>query len=189
MSGIPNLEMIQPLNEIETELAVEYAVNSSNNIYIRLCSLPINFPFNYPKKGSIKRGEGTVISDGEEIVIFCYSPLIFIELWKAKEQLLKNNINPKLISFPWLNKFSSKWIKKQIENFKHIITIDDHYIEGGFGEKFISNTIKNIDSSHIKVTNIGIDEIPHSGTNEEVIDYHGLSANKLKQKIIKLIKS
>ena len=189
MSGIPNLEMIQPLNEIETKLAVEYAVNSSNNIYIRLCSLPINLPFNYPKKDSIKIGEGTVISDGEEIVIFCYSPLIFTELWKAKEQLVNNNINPKLISFPWLNKFSSNWIKNQIEDFKHVITIDDHYIEGGFGEKFISNAIKNIDASHIKVTNIGIDEIPHSGTNEEVIDYHGLSASKLKQKIINLIKS
>ena len=79
-------------------LAVEYAVNSSNNIYIRLCSLPINLPFNYPKKDSIKIGEGTVISDGEEIVIFCYSPLIFTELWKAKEQLVNNNINPKLMS-------------------------------------------------------------------------------------------
>ena len=189
MSGIPNLEMIQPLNEIETKLAVEYAVNSSNNIYIRLCSLPINLPFNYPKKDSIKIGEGTVISDGEEIVIFCYSPLIFTELWKAKEQLVNNNINPKLISFPWLNKFSSNWIKNQIEDFKHVITIDDHYIEGGFGEKFISNSIKNIDASNITVTNIGIDEIPHSGTNEEVIDYHGLSASKLKQKIINLIKS
>jgi len=189
MSGIPNLEMIQPLNEKETELAVEYAVNSTNNIYIRLCSLPINMPFKYPNKDSIKRGEGTVISDGEEVVIFCYSPLIFTELWKAKELLVKDNINPKLISFPWLNKFSSSWIKDQIKDFKYVVTIDDHYIEGGFGEKFISNTIKNIDTSSIKISTIGIDEIPHSGTNEEVIDYHGLSSGKLKQKIINLIES
>ncbi|MEC7880876.1 MAG: transketolase C-terminal domain-containing protein, partial [Chloroflexota bacterium] len=189
MSGIPNLEMIQPLNEIETELAVKYAVNSTNNIYIRLCSLPINLPFKYPNKDSIKRGEGTVISDGEEIVIFCYSPLIFTELWKAKELLGKYNINPKLISFPWLNKFSSSWIKNQIKGFKYVVTIDDHYIEGGFGEKFISNAIKNIDTSSINISSIGVGEIPHSGTNEEVIDYHGLSSGKLKQKIINLIKS
>ena len=189
MSGIPNLEMIQPLNEIETALAVKYAVNSTNNIYIRLCSLPIDLPFKYPNKNVIKMGEGTVISEGEEVAIFCYSPLIFAELWKAKELLVENNINPKLISFPWLNKFSLNWIKGQIKDFRHVITIDDHYIEGGFGEKFIANIIKNLDISSIKLSSIGIDEIPQSGTNEEVIDYHGLSSSKLAQKIINLIKS
>ena len=70
-----------------------------------------------------------------------------------------------------------------------MITIDDHYIEGGFGEKFIANIIKNLDISSTKLSSIGIDEIPQSGTNEEVIDYHGLSSSKLAQKIINLIKS
>lgn len=190
MSGIPNIEMIQPLNELETRLAVNYAINSTkNNVYIRLCSLPFELPFEYPTKERLNTGEGTVISEGQDTVIFCYSPLIFIELWKAKNTLLKAGLNPRLISFPWLNKFSLPWIDENIKDFNHIITIDDHYIEGGFGEKFISNISKFLDVSSKKIHSIGIEEIPLSGTNQEIIEYHGLSSIKLHKKLSNLIKS
>ena len=39
----------------------------------------------------------------------------------------------------------------------------------------------------IKIDVIALEEVPKSGTNQEVLDYHGLSSEKIKEKILSLI--
>ena len=87
---------------------------------------------------------------------------------------------------PWLNTFDNNWIINELNNF-HLIIIEDHYIEGGVAEK-LALAISKLDLN-IKVDVIGITEVPKSGTNQEILDYHGLSYKKISEKIIGLIKT
>ena len=113
-----------------------------------------------------------------------YSPILLNEIYKSKKLLLENNINPKVISMPWLNVFDKNWILKELNNL-HLIIVEDHYVEGGFAEK-ISLAISSLDVD-IKIDVIALEEVPKSGTNQEVLDYHGLSSEKIKEKILSLI--
>ena len=45
-----------------------------------------------------------------------YSPILLNEICKSKKLLLENNINPKVISMPWLNVFDKNWILKELNN-------------------------------------------------------------------------
>ena len=132
----------------------------------------------------LKIGHGSSISDGEELCIMTYSPILLNEICKSKKLLLENNINPKVISMPWLNVFDKNWILKELNNL-HLIIVEDHYVEGGFAEK-ISLAISKLDTD-IKIDVIALEEVPKSGTNQEVLDYHGLSSEKIKEKILSLI--
>ncbi len=132
----------------------------------------------------LKKGYGNTISDGEELCIMTYSPILLKEICKSKKLLLENNINPKVISMPWLNVFDKNWIIKELNNL-HLIIVEDHYVEGGFAEK-ISLAISKLDTD-IKIDVIALEEVPKSGTNQEVLDYHGLSSEKIKEKILSLI--
>ena len=186
MSGMHNLEMIQPSSEKQVEEVLKYSIESPNNIYIRFCSIPFELPDNFDELSEIKKGFGNTISDGKDICILTYSPTILSEAIKSKDLLLKDDINPKLISMPWLNRFDNNWIINELNNF-HLIIIEDHYIEGGFAEK-LSLAISKLDLN-IKLDVIGITEVPKSGTNQEILDYHGLSSKKISEKIMGLIKT
>ena len=186
MSGMHNLEMIQPNSEKQVEKLLKYSLESPNNIYIRFCSIPFELPDNFDELSEIKKGFGNTISDGKDICILTYSPTILSEAIKSKSLLLKNDINPKLISMPWLNTFDNNWIINELNNF-HLIIIEDHYIEGGVAEK-LALAISKLDLN-IKIDVIGITEVPKSGTNQEILDYHGLSYKKISEKIMGLIKT
>ena len=181
MSGMHNLEMIQPNSEKQVEKLLKYSLESPNNIYIRFCSIPFELPDNFDELSEIKKGFGNTISDGKDICILTYSPTILSEAIKSKSLLLKNDINPKLISMPWLNTFDNNWIINELNNFHLII------IEGGVAEK-LALAISKLDLN-IKVDVIGITEVPKSGTNQEILDYHGLSFKKISKKIMELIKT
>lgn len=190
LSGIPNLEMIQPSNESETTLTLKYALNdTANNVYVRLCSIPVEIPFEYPSNHKMEKGVGSVISEGEEIVILSYGPVLLTEIWLSKKILSKSGVNPKIIAFPWLNQFSTEWVKDQLDNYKTIITVDDHYVEGGFGEKFIANYIRSSENYNGKeIFSLGVNGIPVSGTNQEVLKHHKLSSHEIAKTVLSLIK-
>ena len=120
MSGMHNLEMIQPSSEKQVEEVLKYSIESPNNIYIRFCSIPFELPDNFDELSEIKKGYGNTISNGKDICILTYSPTLLSEVIKSKNLLLKNGIDPKLISMPWLNKFDNNWILNELKNF-HLI--------------------------------------------------------------------
>ena len=186
MSGIPNLEMIQPNSEKQVEEILKYSISSPHNIYLRFCSIPFTIPENFDELSKLERGVGNTISNGKEICIITYSPTMLSEIVNSKELLLKNNIDPKIISMPWINTFDDNWIKEELSNY-HLIVVEDHYIEGGFAEKLSLAILKM--GLNIKVDVIGINEIPKSGTNQEVLDHHGLSSKIISEKVIRLTKS
>ena len=186
MSGIPNLEMIQPNSEKQVEEILKYSISSPHNIYLRFCSIPFTIPENFDELSKLERGVGNTISNGKEICMITYSPTMLSEIVNSKELLLKNNIDPKIISMPWINTFDDNWIKEELSNY-HLIVVEDHYIEGGFAEKLSLAILKM--GLNIKVDVIGINEIPKSGTNQEVLDHHGLSSKIISEKVIRLTKS
>ena len=92
MSGMHNLEMIQPNSEKQVEKLLKYSLESPNNIYIRFCSIPFELPDNFDELSEIKKGYGNTISDGKDICILTYSPTILSEAFKSKSLLLKNEL-------------------------------------------------------------------------------------------------
>ena len=182
LSGIPNLTIIEPCCESEVFKALDWAVNSNiNSTYIRLTSIPIPISFNYNNKNELKLGSSFKLKDGKDCMIISHGPL-FLSIAHDIATKLKDeeDVSCGVINIPWLNYIDSVQLIKDIGLAKKVLIIDNHYADSGLGMR-VKSTLSDCE---IKVSIHGIKEIPKSGTNQEILDYHGYNYENLKMKLI-----
>ena len=67
-----------------------------------------------------------------------------------------------------------------IENAKatggKVLTVEDHYSEGGIGEAVLSAVSEE---TNIKVKMLAVKEVPRSGSPNALLDKYGISRNKI----------
>lgn len=178
LSGIPGLTLIEPCCEQEVEAVVDWAVNENTaSTYIRLTSIPYEVPFEYePYKLEI--GKGQILKQGSsDIAILAYGPVMLSEAYKAALLLEEDGISITVIDLPWLNRVDPEWLINTFKNINKLYTIDNHYIEGGQGQFIASQIATHL--TEIKVTNLGIVDVPKCGQNGEILETYSLSSLRL----------
>jgi transketolase len=106
------------------------------------------------------------------------------ESLEAYEELKKQNKNIAVIDLYCIKPFNSRKFKSFVK--KHgskLVVVEDHYKEGGIGE-MLSEELVN---SGIKIKHLSINEIPHSGTKEELLDKYWISLNNIVKEVKKLV--
>jgi transketolase len=182
LSSCPGLVVVEPSCDGETKKVVEWALNeATSSVYIRLVSLPVEVPFTWDEK-TFKPGKGGFVKQGTDVVLVSYGPLFLKHAYQLAEKLEKEKgISVAVMNFPWLNKVDGEWFAECIRSFKSIVTIDNHYFEGGLGQKL--NSILTQHRVDIKVTNFAVNDIPASGQAEEVLAHHGLDVDSMFKNI------
>ncbi len=180
LGSIPGLTMIEPANEFETRLAIRWAVDENpKSSYLRLVSIPRELPYKLPEDYKLTLGRGVKIVDGNDTAIFAYGPVMLTEAFGAAQILSGQGIGASVYNLPWLNQIDETWLSKEIQDYKTIFTIDDHYLKLGLGEQIKAA----LAASGKSVVNLGIKEIPACGQPQEVLEHHGLDADSLARKM------
>ena len=179
LGGIPNLIMIEPYNEIEVTLALDFCVNTwKSSSYIRITPLPCNLTIDY-KSEDFNFGQGTELKHGTDVVLFAYGPTMLEQAVKASEILEPRGISLKVINLPWLNAVDINWLKSAVDGFTHVVTLDNHYSVGGQGDYLATKLIGFQEYAKIKLLKLGLNSVPECGTNEEVLTAHRMDADNL----------
>ena len=63
-----------------------------------------------------------------------------------------------------------------------MITIDNHYVQGGQGEMIAAAIARLALQPAPAVTRLGVTSLPECGTNDEVLQHHGLDVASLAQR-------
>jgi transketolase len=188
LSGNPGLTMIEPYSESEVRNTLNWAINeNSGSTYIRLCSIPFSLPFSQPEKSVFEKGKGTVISDGLDIVIMTYGPVMLSQAYLAVQALKNQGISTKLINMPWLNTIDLHWLSDELTGIDTLLIIDNHYTNGGLGSYIAGMIYKNQSLNKLKVSRLGINEIPVCGSVDEVLEAHGLDSESIVNYVNKII--
>ncbi len=184
----PGLIMLEPCNESETRQAINWAVyQNPSSSYIRLVSIPIELPYKLSKKYELTDGKGVKILEGDDAAIISYGPVMLKEAYLASKLLKDEKVGLAVINLPWLNRVDSTWLKRILNPYKTVFTLDDHYT--GFGQgTMIAATITREFDKKPQVVSFGVEIIPACGTNQEVLKYHGLDAESLAKKIRNLFR-
>lgn len=183
MRSIPNMMVIVPADEKETMAAVKFAAEHKGPVYVRIARsnlpdvMPSDYEFNYKKAIVMKEGSDvTLITNGETLV----------ETLDCDKILSEHGINAEIISVPVVKPIDSETIIKSAKKTNRVITIENHSIIGGLGSAVCEVLAENYPT---RITRIGTnDEFGQSGTSKELLDFYGLNAKKLAEKIIGLIK-
>jgi transketolase len=182
LSSNPGLMVVEPCCDEETKKVVEWALNeATTSVYIRLVSIPVEVPFTWNEK-VCKPGKGTFVKHGTDMLLVSYGPMFLKHAYQLAEKLEKErSISVAVMNFPWLNEVDNEWFAANVKSFKSMVTIDNHYFEGGLGQKL--NSVLAQMCIDIKVTNFSVNGIPASGQPAEVLGHHGLDVDSLYKTI------
>ncbi len=183
MRNIPNMTVIVPADALQTKQAVEYAAQYNGPVYIRIArtSLPDifdekDYKFSF-KANIIKEGcDVSLITNGETLV----------ETIDCAKMLSDIGINAEVIDVPVVKPIDKETIITSAKKTNKVITIENHSIIGGLGTAVCEILSENYP---VRIYRIGINDIfGQSGKANELMDFYGLNANKLTQKIMGLLK-
>lgn len=183
MRQIPNMTVIVPCDVEQTKQAIEFAASYNGPCYVRIsrANLPDvfdeNYKFDLNKAVKIKEGKDvTLISNGETL----------IETINCAKILTENDIDAEILNVPVIKPLDSKSIIESAQKTKRVVTIENHSIIGALGSAVAEVLSENCPT---KLTRIGInDEFGQSGDADKLMDFYGLTAEKLATRITGLLK-
>jgi transketolase len=179
LAAVPRLILAEPATERETHALVDFLVNETNESgYLRLVSLGWPVPFQMPAGYKTELGRGTIVRDGRDAVVFGYGPWLLANAYEAADRLAALGASVRLVNLPWLNRLDEAWLADVTAGARQIITVDNHYVHGGQGD-MVASALARIGRSGVRVTRLGVTELPQCGTNDEVLRYHRLDADGL----------
>ena len=184
MMAMPNMAIVEPVVPSQLEGLISWAFSQNHgSTYLRITSVPFQKDSRLESTGDQREGRGELVCDGEDVLIIAFGPIMSIEALGAVDILADLGVSAALVSTPWLNRIDLDWAQEVVSKVRHIVTVENHYMEGGAGSWYITKL-----STHGKLRDkttqcIGLQGIPVCGNNDEVLDYHGLTSEKLAKSI------
>ena len=173
IGAVPGLVVFEPCSEKEARLAIRWAVEQNpDSTYLRFVNVPLDLPYTMPADYSLRVGRGVTLRAGKDVALIGYGTLLLTNAWKAADELAAQGVSAAVIDLPWLNRIDDGWVREALGGFKHIVTLDNHYLE--FGQGVMIGAALARTGVRADVTPIGLKEIPACGSNADVLAYHGL---------------
>lgn len=183
LRGIPNLTVLSPADASETKAAVAWATEYVGPVYIRLARDDEgNLPTTTHR---LVIGQSRILRQGDDATLIS-TGVQTLRTLKAAEILARQGISTKVIHIPTIKPLDEETLLQQIGQSGQVITVEDHSIYGGIG-----GMVSEIMSSEMPgtlVSRIGLkDEWSQSGPDDFLLDRYGLSADRVAQRILKIL--
>ncbi|MEX1328197.1 MAG: transketolase C-terminal domain-containing protein [Desulfobacterales bacterium] len=187
--ALPNVISIEPANAIETKAALKWCVDeATQSCMLRLAISPSPRTIPLPGDYQFTFGQGSIVIDGRDAVLFAYGPVMLNEAMIAAEKLREQDISLKVINLPWLNRIDQGWFEENVADYDTVFVLDNHFQFGGLGDQIL-NAAQNGDKLRCKkYKKIALTEYPACGTPPEVLAYHGLDGESIAAKILQTIR-
>ncbi len=101
------------------------------------------------------------------------------EALKAYEKLRQDNVAVRIIDCYSVKPLDEAALRKAADETKHIITVEDHYAEGGLGEA--------VASLGLKPRIVAVRKMPHSGPPEMLMAEQGIDAEGIAEEVKKVL--
>ena len=183
LAAVPGLVMAEPSAEAEVAPLLDALVDGSGSGYLRLVSVKWPLPFTYPSGHRVAVGTGWVAREGVDGVVFAYGPWMLSNAWHAAADVeAATGARLAVVALPWLNRVDELWLRETIGARRTVITLDNHYVQGGQGEMLAAAIARLGLASAPTVLSLGVTSLPECGTNDEVLQHHGLDVASLVQR-------
>jgi transketolase len=183
--ALPKVIILQPCNALETRLAVQYCIQEAQeSCVLRLIIGPSPRIIELPSNYTFTAGQGTILTEGTDAIIFAYGPVMLHEALLAAEHLLQKGFHLKVVNMPWLNRIDLQWLTELIHPYSALYVLEDHATVGGLGD-YLLNTLN---ACHLlegcQFRKFGVTEYPAWGSPPEVLSHHGLNGISLSAAIL-----
>ncbi|ELW52805.1 Transketolase-like protein 1 [Tupaia chinensis] len=174
--SIPNCTIFYPSDAIATEHAVFLAANTRGMCFIRTSQPETAVIYNSQEMFQI--GQAKVVRQGvNDKVTVIGAGVTLHEALRAAADLSQEGISIRVIDPFTIKPLDTDTI---ISNAKatggRIITVEDHYREGGIGEAICAAVSRE---PAILIRHLAVSGVPQSGTPSQLLDMFGISARHI----------
>ncbi len=185
LSMIPNLVVSAPKDENELQHLLYTAVNLGHPMAVRYPrSAGIGIPLD-EELHAIPVGEAEVLRKGKNIGIIAIGTMVAPAL-EAAQRLSLNGIEATVVNARFAKPLDSKLILDIARRTRHIITVEENTLKGGFGSG-VSDLIRASGIADVKLVSLGIpDEFVEQGDKEVLRSNYGLDADGIVRRALAL---
>ncbi|MFA5135094.1 MAG: transketolase [Patescibacteria group bacterium] len=166
--------VLYPCDGVSTDKLVEQAAKHKGLVYIRTtrADTPIIYDSNeqFPIGGS-----KTLRSSAHDAVTVVSAGITLHEALKAHDELKKQGISIRVIDLYSIKPIDEAILQKAGKETKAIITVEDHYPQGGLGEAVLSA----LRHAKVHVVKLAVTKMPKSGKPNELLDFESISQSAI----------
>ena len=183
MRSVPNMVVINPADDIETEAAIKAVAEMEGPCYVRLGRMAVsrvNDETNY----NFIIGKGITLAEGNDVAIIATGIMVEAAL-EAKEELAKEGINARVINIHTIKPIDEELIIKAAKETGVIVTAEEHSIIGGLGSA-VAEVVS--EKCPVPVLRVGVkDTFGESGKPNELLEKYGLTSKDIVNKVKKAL--
>jgi len=174
--SLPGCTVFYPSDAVATERATELAANTRGICFIRVGRPAVPVVYENNEEFAIGKAKLVRSSDDDKVLVVA-AGITLVEAVKAADQLKEQGVNVRV-----LDPFTIKPLDIQAiqENAAacggRIVTVEDHYPEGGIGDAVLSAvaTCRNV-----IVKKLAVNGLPRSGPPNALLEMFGISASHI----------
>jgi transketolase len=179
---ILNSVVLYPCDAVSAERLVEAAAAHEGIVYIRTTRM--GTPVIYRNEEEFVIGGAKVLRQSEtDAVTVVAAGVTLHEALKAYEDLKDQGISIRVIDLYCIKPLNEAVLREAATATKAMVTVEDHYAEGGMGEAVRSA----LSESPVPVYSLAVRKKPKSGRPEELLDYEEISKNSIVRRVKEII--
>lgn len=184
LSSMPNMVILSPKMPEEVDSALRYALNYGGPIAIRYprgtTNIDARYQINYQENCFY------CLEEGEKAALIATGKSVEKALQVA-EALKIQGLDLAVIEAPFTYPINQDSLEEIIKKYEYIFTVEDHTLEGGFGEKVVYTieALGYVRPGYVFAYRTGM--IEH-GDIESLLETEHMSKQAMMQKIIDVIK-
>jgi len=185
--SIPGATVFYPSDAVSCERAVELAANTKGICFIRT-SRP-NTEVIYGNEDEFRVGKGSVVRrSNDDKVLVIGAGVTLYEGLKAADILAEEGVGVRVLDPFTIKPIDAELIIKHAKECGgRIITVEDHYPEGGLGDA-VASVVAQHAGGKMVLRKLAVTGIPRSGPSAVLLDTFGISANCVAQAARQILK-
>ena len=174
--------VLYPSDGYSTAKLMEKAAGHSGNVYIRTTRM--DTPIIYGAEEDFIIGGSKVLKESSnDSITLCAAGVTLFEALKAYEELKKIGISARIIDLYSIKPIDKETLNRAASETGTLVTVEDHFAEGGLGE-----AVKSVVSQNCNIHILAVRKMPMSGKPGELLDYEEISSKAIIRMVKKLLK-
>jgi transketolase len=177
--------VLQPCDANQTAKLVVGMADTEGIVFLR--TLRPNTPVIYDADEEFEIGGSRVLrSTVTDDVTIVASGITVHEAMKAAETLAGEDIGARVIDLYSIKPIDAETLRTAAEATGRIITVEDHYPEGGVGDAVLAALAE--EGAEARVVKLAVSGMPHSGKSAELLAAFGIDADHIADAARQLVR-
>lgn len=175
LRAINNVDIVAPADNFETRSVIRAALTYPRPLYIRFGKRPMLHL--HAPDSDFQIGRAITLREGSDVSFAAIGETVAPALLAA-EQLAADGISARVISFHTLKPFDDAALLAAAADTRALITVEEHSIYGGLGERCASLLLEKRMFPLFKIVGFP-DEYTVTGSQSEIFEHYGISPSGL----------